>query len=131
MIKLNKKYGLPFCDLTVCYKDKVLKINNVLVDTGSGGTILKMDLVEKIGLTIDINDEIEAISGIGGKEFVFIKNVDFLEIGNLKINDFKVEIGTMDYGFDINGIIGMDFLAKTGAIIDLENMTISGGDSNE
>lgn len=131
MIKLNKKYGLPFCDLTVCYKGKVLKINNVLVDTGSGGTILKMDLVEKIGLTIDINDEIEAISGIGGKEFVFIKNVDFLEIGNLKINDFKVEIGTMDYGFDINGIIGMDFLAKTGAIIDLENMTISGGDSNE
>lgn len=131
MIKLNKKYGLPFCDLTVCYKGKVLKINNVLVDTGSGGTILKMDLVEKIGLTIDINDEIEAISGIGGKEFVFIKNVDFLEIGNLKINDFKVEIGTMDYGFDINGIVGMDFLAKTGAIIDLENMTISGGDSNE
>ena len=131
MIKLKKKYRLPFCDLKIGYNNKVLEIKDVLIDTGSGGTILKMDLVEEIGITIDINDEIETISGIGGKEFVFVKKVDFIEIGSLKLNDFKVEIGAMDYGFDINGIVGMDFLEKTGAIIDLCEMSISGGGCNE
>jgi predicted aspartyl protease len=126
MIKLKKKYNLPFCDLEIAYKGEILEINDVLIDTGSGGTILKMDVVEKIGLTIDINDEIEAISGIGGKEFVFIKKIDFIKIGSLKVNNFKVEIGTMDYDFNINGIVGMDFLEKTGAIINLREMSIDG-----
>ena len=31
----------------------------------------------------------------------------------------------MDYGFDIDAIIGMDFLQKTGALIDLHNCSIS------
>ncbi len=30
----------------------------------------------------------------------------------------------MDYGFEINGIIGMDFLKKVGAIIDLDKMIV-------
>ncbi len=30
----------------------------------------------------------------------------------------------MDYGFDINGIIGIDFLRVVGAIIDLDKMLI-------
>lgn len=131
MIKLKKKHGLPFCDLKIGYKDKTLEIKDVLIDTGSGGTILKMDLVEEIGITIDINDTIETISGVGGKEFVYIKKIDFLEIGNLVVNDFEVEIGVMDYGFNINGIVGMDFLNKVGAIINLYDMSISGGENGE
>lgn len=30
----------------------------------------------------------------------------------------------MDYGFEINGILGMDFLINAGAIINLRSMTI-------
>lgn len=30
----------------------------------------------------------------------------------------------MDYGFAINGILGMDFLVSAGAIINLREMTI-------
>ena len=30
----------------------------------------------------------------------------------------------MDYGFDINGIIGMDFLKEINAVIHLETMKI-------
>lgn len=30
----------------------------------------------------------------------------------------------MDYGFDINGIIGIDFLKHIGAIIDLDKMLV-------
>lgn len=30
----------------------------------------------------------------------------------------------MDYGFEINGILGMDFLKKVGAVINLHEMEI-------
>lgn len=40
------------------------------------------------------------------------------------MTDFTIEVGVMDYGFDINGILGMDFLIETGAIIDLARMEI-------
>lgn len=40
------------------------------------------------------------------------------------MNEFKVEIGVMDYGFDINGIVGMDFLKAVGAVIDLNKMEL-------
>jgi hypothetical protein len=28
------------------------------------------------------------------------------------LNDFTIEIGAMDYGFEIDGIVGLDFLRK-------------------
>jgi hypothetical protein len=36
-----------------------------------------------------------------------------------------VEIGGVDYGFAINGILGMDFLRATGAIVNLNDLTLS------
>lgn len=41
------------------------------------------------------------------------------------MTDLTIEVGVMDYGFDINGILGMDFLIETGAIIDLARMEIT------
>jgi hypothetical protein len=34
--------------------------------------------------------------------------------------NFTVEISGLDYGFPINGILGMDFLTRTGAILNLQ-----------
>jgi hypothetical protein len=31
----------------------------------------------------------------------------------------------MDYGFEIGGILGMDFLRAAGATIDLHNLTLA------
>jgi hypothetical protein len=62
---------------------------------------------------------------VGGSEFVFTKYVDQLTAGNLTVVNFEIEIGAMNYGLDIDGIIGMDFLTKVGAMIDLENMKLS------
>ena len=45
--------------------------------------------------------------------------VDYLSIGNKRIEDFEIEVGGMDYGFDIYGILGMNFLLQTGAIVNL------------
>ena len=66
-------------------------IHDILLDTGSGGTIYKMDKVEEIGITIEADDSIETISGVGGSEFVYKKYVDVIEIGDLKLKNSKLK----------------------------------------
>lgn len=127
MVKLDLKYGLPFCDVNLCYHGKFISINNVLLDTGLGGSVFKMDVVEDIGITIEDNDVIESISGVGGTEFVYKKDIDSIALGRLKLNNFKIEIGVMDYGFKINGILGMDFMKAVGADINLYKMEVAKG----
>lgn len=125
MVKLNLKYGLPFCTIKISYKGKNMLIDNVLLDTGSGGSVFKMDIVEEIGVTIEDDDVIETISGVGGSEFVYKKVVDCISLGELELKNFKIEVGVMDYGFEINGILGIDFMKKVGAIINLNEMKVT------
>ena len=40
------------------------------------------------------------------------------------MRDFSIEVGVMDYGFEVNGILGMDFMKGVGAIIDLDKMIV-------
>lgn len=35
-------------------------------------------------------------------------------MGDLNLDNFKVEIGVMDYGFEINGIVRIHFLKSVG-----------------
>jgi len=37
----------------------------------------------------------------------------------------SIEVGGMDYGFEMHGILGMDFLTQAGAMINLREMTIA------
>jgi predicted aspartyl protease len=127
MVKLDLKYGLPFCTVKLSYNGKYKAIDNVLLDTGSGGTVFKMDVVEEIGITIEDDDVIETISGVGGSEFVYKKDIDSITLGDLELNNFKIEVGVMDYGFEINGILGMDFMKTVGAVINLDEMKVTKG----
>lgn len=124
MVKLDYKYGLPFCQVSLVYKGKSVTLDNVLLDTGSGGSVFKMDKVDEIGITIEDDDTIDTISAVGGIEFVYNKNIDGISIGNLELRNFTIEVGVMDYGFEVNGILGMDFMKGIGAIIDLDKMII-------
>jgi predicted aspartyl protease len=125
MVKLDLKYGLPFCNVNLCYNGKFISIDNVLLDTGSGGSIFKMDVIEDIGITIQDDDVIEAISGVGGTEFVYKKDIDSIALGTLELDNFKIEVGVMDYGFEINGILGMDFMKAVGVVINLSEMEVA------
>lgn len=51
-------------------------------------------------------------------------DLPFVRIGQRSVEDFEIEISGMNYGFAINSILGMDVLIKTGAIIDLGQLTI-------
>ena len=96
----------------------------MLIDTGSAGTVFSTDSIAAIGIRPELDDTVHELRGIGGTEFVFIKTLDKLSLGNFQLNDFEAEIGAMDYGFDIDGIIGLDFLLRAKAKIDLERLAI-------
>lgn len=123
-MKLQIRKGLPFVRATLSYQGRRLTLAKVLVDTGSVGTIFPADKVSTIGLVLGPHDLIRRIRGVGGAEFVFTKQVDILALGELQVDGFEIEIGAMAYGFDIEGIIGMDFLTQSGAVIDLAQMQI-------
>jgi predicted aspartyl protease len=118
--------SLPFVELIIVFRGNSVVLHNVLVDTGSATSILKLELVEKIGINAEPEDCIGSVSGVGGKEFVFIKRIDALEICGFRLSGIDMDIGVMDYGADIDGILGMDVLNRIHAVIDLEGSTISG-----
>ncbi|MCE5172314.1 retropepsin-like domain-containing protein [Paenibacillus profundus] len=89
---------LPFIKVTVYYKNQSITLPRVLINTGSSSTILKLDVVEEIGLTVEVDDVLGTISGVGGSEFVFFKTVDAIELNGFIIENFQVDIGTMNYG---------------------------------
>ncbi len=124
-MKIRIEDGLPFVSVTISFQQQQMELKNVILDTGSAGTIFKYNAVKSIGIQQDTNDEIHRICGVGGKEFVFTKHIDSIIMNDAEVNGFKAEIGTMDYGFPIVGILGLDFLSKIGAIINLKEFQIT------
>lgn len=123
-MRLELEGNLPFVAIKVGYRGEELVIRKVLIDTGSAGTLLSVDAVALIGLFPLPEDSLHTIRGIGGSEVVFSRPVDYLAVGDRTLDGFEDEIGGMDYGFEINGILGMDFLTRAGAVLDLSNLTI-------
>jgi len=123
-MQLSLKYNLPFTTVTIAYQGVTLEIPEVLVDTGSGSTVLAADLLTTIQITPIAEDILHMISGVGGSEVVFTRRIDYLQVGERHIADIEIEVGGMDYGFQINGILGMDFLLRAGATINLREMKI-------
>ena len=116
--------GLPYVTITLQYRGQQLRLPHVLLDTGSAGTVFAADTVLSLGLHYEADDPVHRIRGVGGAEFVFSKQVEQLSLGELHVRDFAIEVGAMDYGFDIDGILGMDFLLQVGAVIDLSRLEV-------
>jgi hypothetical protein len=122
---LQIKDDLPFISVIVAYQGSTTEIPNVLVDTGSATSILSADAVSKVDLIPAPEDILYTIRGVGSSEAVFSRQVDYLHVGEKQVPNFQIEVGGMDYGFDINGILVMDFLTQAGAVIDLNKIDIT------
>ena len=123
-MEMQIRSGLLFVTARFYHGDKSMEIDDMLVDTGSGGTLFAVDKVAEIGIAPDPADPIRRITGVGGAEYVFEKRIDKITVGDLVVEEFIVEIGALEYGFAMNGIIGLNFLRKTKAIIDLGDMSL-------
>ncbi len=123
-MQLTLKDDLPFVTLTLIYRGATLVVPEVLVDTGSASTVISANQVAQVALVPESNDILHTVRGVGGSEAVFTRRVDRLQIDNHAIEDFEIEIGGMEYGFAISGILGMDYLVRVGAIINLKTLAI-------
>ncbi len=126
MMRLRLEHGLPLVSFSCTYKEKTIEMSNVLFDTGCASTIFDTDLLAKIGLYLDmINGTAKRMYGVGGaSELCYEQIVESLQIGNIMLPSFKLQLGMTrePYGFD--GILGIDFMTAVGLKIDFETMNI-------
>ncbi len=124
-IRLARK--LVFVEATVSANGLSVVLKNVMVDTGSGGTFFSTDQMESLGISQELSDRIVFLRGIGGRESVIQKNVDEVRVGDLVVSPMRIQMGAVDYGFPLDGVLGLDFLVATNAIIDFSSLEIRKG----
>jgi Aspartyl protease len=113
--------GLPFVAVTLQVQGQTLVLEHVLLDTGSGGTVFKTDDLKRLGLVLLPTDRLRFLRGIGGDEAVIEKSIESMQVGLLVATPFTIQVGAVDYGIAMDGILGLDFLLHTQAVIDLNS----------
>jgi hypothetical protein len=124
MMKIRRAHGLAYVEAGVTFRGQSLHLPNIILDTGSASTIFAADRMLEIGVAPEPADAVRRIRGVGGTEFVFTKTLDRLVAGEIEVDGFEVEVGAMDYGFPADGILGLDYLLKAGALIDLQRLEL-------
>ncbi|AHV95116.1 retropepsin-like aspartic protease [Paenibacillus sabinae] len=124
-MRIDVRYGLPFTEVIICYRGEELHLNNFLLDTGLAGTIFNADVVDDIGVKIEPGYFLNKIRGVGGVEVVYSKQFDFVSTGEASLEGFEVEIGEIDYGMEIDGILGFDFIQSAGLVIDSKELLVA------
>lgn len=116
---------LPFVRAKIDYRDRQIHLDRVLLDTGSGGSVFSADRLFDVGVRFERGDPVHRIRGVGGTEFVFAKRMDTISLGGLRVEGFDIEVGALEYGFEFEGILGMNFLLQIGADLDLEGLRLT------
>lgn len=107
-MKLIFRHNLAFVTATLTYSGRSVEIPDLLVDTGAASTVINADLAAEARIYLRPSDRLRRLRGVGGHEHVFVRRVDRFAIGEQGLDDFDLEIGEVDYGFEIGGILGMD-----------------------
>ncbi|MFH1728710.1 MAG: hypothetical protein ABIA04_09860 [Pseudomonadota bacterium] len=117
-MEIKYKNGLIFISIEIIYNQKNHLIPNCILDTGSGGTAIDIDLID-----FDYNKGgiFKHLTGIGGSESVIEQKIDCLIIDNRKIENIKIEFGDIKNKFGINGFIGNNILEKFSFKMDYGN----------
>jgi predicted aspartyl protease len=97
---------------------------DALVDTGSAGTMLKTEIADSLGMHYMQAESVMAVYGIGGRETIYTHDLNRLIIGNHAAINFYVEVGEMNYGLQIDAIVGVDVLSSIGAIIRMRSLVM-------
>jgi predicted aspartyl protease len=119
--------GLPYVRVSLTHRGNRLDLDHVVLDTGSGGSIFSADELQRLDIVSEPEDRVYRIVGVGGQELVFSKRLEGVALGEMELQDFEVQIGAMNYGFPIQGIIGMNFLLQFQAVIDLGKLEVIDG----
>ncbi|ADH99433.1 hypothetical protein Bsel_1929 [[Bacillus] selenitireducens MLS10] len=94
-----------FTEARLHLKDEIYMADRMIIDTCAPHTKLSLKKGKELGLTD------------GMTEMTFAS----FSIGPLKVSEFTIQFEDLES----DGIVGLDFLKKTGAKINLDAMTIS------
>jgi aspartyl protease len=95
------------------------------VDTAAATTVLNEADVLASGIVFGTPLTHHQMRGVGGSERSAAHRVDRLVLWpDVSVTDLVVHVGPASYGRDLGGLLGLDFLRLTGAIINLRDWTI-------
>ncbi|PKQ87809.1 hypothetical protein CXK86_27915 [Paenibacillus sp. BGI2013] len=121
-MKINYDGQLITTSLTVTLRGRVLRIDDVIIDTGSSHTIISPDVLEEIGVTYETGDSIYEAYGIGGSIPFYTKVMDRIEIGTKSIGNIEIDVGILPKEY--KGLLGLDILKQQNFIIDLKTLEL-------
>ena len=125
MYKLWYKNGLLYAEAEIKYNSKSVRVSDVIIDTGAFHTIILSDYLEELEVEFKEEDELVKSSGYGGVQISSVrKRIDEIRIGDIFIQDCKIDFGIIDPFERVNGLIGLDFLLKARIIVDLVDLSI-------
>ena len=105
---ISSSSSFPFSNVSTC------------IDTGSATTLINSDYI-----FLDGSEKFINIYGVGGYEAVLNKYFNQIIINETKLNDVELSVGELDYGIDIDMLIGLDLLKKLNANINIKDMILS------
>jgi len=88
-----------------------------MVDTGAASTAINADFAAEAGVYVSPADTLRRPRGVGGHEHAFTRHVDRLAIGDRGVDQFEVEVGEMDYGFEIGGMLACTRARLRGSLL--------------
>lgn len=104
--------------ITICYQGKTLRVDDVIIDTGSSHTIFCPDVLEQIGVRYENSDSVYEAYGIGGTVSFYTKVMDGIEIDNFEIKNIEIDVGVLPKNH--KGLLGLDILKKYKYIVDMD-----------
>lgn len=120
MLKLYFKEGLLYVSILLRHAE-----NDIIVDTGASHTIILSDYLAELDVEMSDTDELVKSSGYGGMICGAVrKKMDRIEVGDMAVEDMKIDFGVIDPYDRINGLLGLDFLRSARAVIDLDSLVI-------
>lgn len=92
-MQIECTHDLLQTSMTICYRGRSLKIDNLVIDTGAAHSLLSSDIVSEIGMKFENGDKLVGSFGIGGDEYSFQKRVDQIQIGDFVMEGIPIDFG--------------------------------------
>jgi len=125
MYNLDYKNRLLYASVILQHGRKIITVDDVIVDTGAFHTIISTDYLEDLDVEFTEDDELVKSSGYGGLQLSSVrKKIEKIRIGDISLENIKIDFGEIDPYERVNGLIGLDFLRLAGVVIDLVDVTM-------
>lgn len=123
-MRISLRDRLVYASATVRHRGRELFLPNMMIDTGSWGTAIATDVAASAGVVQELEDDVGLVHGISGDESVVSKRIDSLEVDGVTVHNIEIELAPLDYGFPMDGILGLEYLASVGAVLDLSDLLL-------